>query len=348
MDIDSLLQPISPELPCGPDIDDHDQENHQDLLESFVHFKSILDGELDKNGVKQPPRWGEIQSQAIKLAHSCKHLFLAQCIAKAGLETGGIEGFAEGLRLIQGWVSDFWKDLYPRDERGQPLNELSRGTFLVKVKRAKLSKTAAGAFSYEDYEKALKDQQSADTDTASNARVVLGSFRDTPRELLQQRLATLKKAHDAAAAIEKSADAQDTRRDVSLKNLRDVLSAMVEVIEPLAADPVPAGTAGTPGQAGDKAAGTAASPGSPAASAPMGGQVASRAQAKEQLERIARYFEQSEPSSPVPYMLRRAILCIGKNFMELIDELAVTKEQATQVLHSPNAGSEEIEKTANT
>ena len=50
------------------------------------------------------------------------------------------------------------------------------------------------------------------------------------------------------------------------------------------------------------------------------------------LDKVALFFEQSEPASPVPLLIRRAQACIGKSFMDLLDELAIDRSQAEVVL----------------
>jgi type VI secretion system protein ImpA len=47
------------------------------------------------------------------------------------------------------------------------------------------------------------------------------------------------------------------------------------------------------------------------------------------LEKISRYYERAEPSSPVPILMERARRLVHANFMELIEDLA--PEGLTQV-----------------
>jgi type VI secretion system protein ImpA len=50
--------------------------------------------------------------------------------------------------------------------------------------------------------------------------------------------------------------------------------------------------------------------------------VATRAEALHLLEVAARYFEQNEPSSPLPLMLNRARGLANKTFLEILQDLA--------------------------
>jgi type VI secretion system protein ImpA len=40
------------------------------------------------------------------------------------------------------------------------------------------------------------------------------------------------------------------------------------------------------------------------------------------IDRICQYYERSEPSSPVPLLLRRARRLVCKSFLDIIDDLA--------------------------
>lgn len=331
MDIEHLLKPISSELPCGPDIDDFELE--KGLYEIFSQLKAKLDGEM-KNGMLQPPKWRDIQESAVGLAASTKHLHLGVILTESGLLNEGFAGFRDGLRIIDCWSRDFWPHLYPREIRHTLIDSLASPRFLLKPKRVHIAKAAGGSFCFEDYEAALENKDSADNDTANHARLVLGVFKDTPRDQHVQNLALIEASLDHARAIESTFDdLGGSEESVNLSNLRDLLSRMAAALRPLATEVGVVENAANDTKEGGGAV-TSASGFS------IGGSIGSREQAAEQLEQIARFFEKSEPSSPLPYLLRRARRCVGKNFMELIDELATTKDHAHQVL-SPSTGSED-------
>jgi len=323
MDIEHLLHPVSPEQPCGPDLDDYDLE--KDLYEAFSQLKVRLEGEM-KKGELQAPRWPDIQVSALELASKTKHLHLAVILTESGLMTEGLSGFRDGLKLIHSWTRDFWPHLYPLDVRNTLIESLASARFLLKPKRVQLAKGPGGSFSFEDHERAIENRDSADTELSNQARLVLGTFQDTPRGVHVENLEVVSEALEHARQIEELFDSQGgLENSVNLADLRDLLSRMSGVLKPLAMEPE-----NEKGEASStKGSDSATSDTDFIAS---GTKVTSRQQAAEQLERIACFFEQNEPSSPMPYLLRRAQRCIGRNFLELIDELAQTKDQALQIL----------------
>jgi type VI secretion system protein ImpA len=332
MDIAPLLHPVLPELPCGPDVGDY--ESQKELYEEFSQLEAKLDGEM-KNGVKQPPRWADIQQEAFSLASKSKHLRLAAILTECALNTEGMKGFRDGLHLIREWVQNFWPDLYPREDRHIYVDSLANLRFLVKPRRLQFAKADGGSFSFEDHETALENLESADPDTANQARLVLGVFRDTPREYHAQNLACIEEAAVHVNQIETLFETQGGAGNfVNLVKLRELFERMMEVIRPFAAPPPQEDSSAATNDTEPAANSTTGTQSN------FGSSVSSRVQAAEQLERIAQFFEKSEPSSPLPYLLRRARRCIGKSFMELLDELASTKDHAMQVLLSPESAFE--------
>jgi len=61
----------------------------------------------------------------------------------------------------------------------------------------------------------------------------------------------------------------------------------------------------------------------------LSGTVQSRDDVVKALDRICDYYRQQEPSSPVPYILKRAQRMVKMNFMEIVNEL--TPDAMTQV-----------------
>jgi type VI secretion system protein ImpA len=330
MEIEPLIEPVSPELPCGPDPEDY--ESDKELYEAFSQLKARLDGEM-KNGVKQPPRWPEVQKEALQLAARTKHLHLAVVLADCGLSLDGFSGFNDGLSLIRNWCENFWTHLYPLEVRHTLVDSLSYPRFLTKPRRITLAKGPGGTFSFEDYEKALEDERSDDSQAANQARLVLGTFQTTPRDQHAANLGVIEQALENVRAIEGIFEDRLPDEPANLMDLRDMLNRMAEAIRPMTTEPSRETTEAT------DIVGAASNGGGRQT---FGGSINNRQQACEQLESIARYFEKNEPSSPLPYLLRRARRCIGMSFMDLVDELASDKNHALQVLKPDNASEENV------
>jgi type VI secretion system protein ImpA len=78
----------------------------------------------------------------------------------------------------------------------------------------------------------------------------------------------------------------------------------------------------------DAAAGAGVAPAAPAA-ARVSGSIASKEDVIRTLDRICEFYEKTEPSSPVPLLLKRAKRLVGKTFVDIIRDM--TPDAMTQV-----------------
>ncbi|MCP4408405.1 MAG: hypothetical protein GY807_11705, partial [Gammaproteobacteria bacterium] len=65
------------------------------------------------------------------------------------------------------------------------------------------------------------------------------------------------------------------------------------------------------------------------------GQINSREDAILLLDKVCEYFEQQEPSSPVPLLLKRAKRLVAMDFMEILRDLAPNGVQQVEVIRGP-------------
>lgn len=325
MDVESLLVPISDEQPCGPDLEYDPLGGVQ-----WSQLQSQAEGEK-VDGITQPPDWSSLQEDALAMAARWKHLRLGVILLECGAELEGFAGLRDGLALLHAWSSTYWDTLHPcgdaddiRDLRPPLINSLDAGRFLVRLGRIPLAKSIGGVFSFEDYE-AAKNASSDDDDARNQARLVIGTFESTPKDVHQANLALVTECLERTRELEGGYDDRLGLGHVDLAGLRDLLSRIIKALEGYA-------WAETASAAG----GSVSAGGFDDSALPGGvmvpGAVNSRQSAIAALDSVIRYFEKTEPSSPVPYLLRRAQRCVGKSFMELVEELANDRAQAELIL----------------
>src|SRR4051812_13837475 len=93
-----LLQPVTPEQPCGPDLS---YDPRLDQLETILLGKP----EIDIGTYKKPaeaPDWRELKDKSAELLAQSKHLRIAMMLCCALLRTGGLGGFRDGVQLLAG------------------------------------------------------------------------------------------------------------------------------------------------------------------------------------------------------------------------------------------------------
>lgn len=325
MDVERLLAPISEAEPCGPDLEYDPLGGVQ-----WNELQSRAEGEK-RDGITQQPRWADVHEEAMEMAGRWKHLRLGVILLECAVELEGLNGLRDGLKVLNGWCADYWDKLHPcgdeadiRDLRPPLIDALQGPRFIFRLGQIPIAKSLGGTFGFGDYENA-KNASQDDEDAQNHARLVQGAFESTPTETHQANLAAAKEALDLTRSLEECFDNHLGMGHVDLLNLRDFLANLIRVIEPLSSP-----SSGSVAAAAEQLDGGIAVGGSGPALVP--GTVNSRQAAIAALDSVIRYFEKTEPSSPVPYLLRRAQRCVGKSFMELVEELANDRAQAELIL----------------
>jgi type VI secretion system protein ImpA len=319
--VEDLIAPLSPENPCGEDLSyDH----------ALQELETMIQGKLETQySEAEEPNWREIRERCLELFGRTKDLHVAIDLTLAWVHEQGFSGLASGLRLVRALLEQYWEPLYPRldSETGNdPLERMNllsafvapEGTFgdpmqfLRRVRRAPLCHSQRlGTFSlYQAQVSTGKAEAPADGNVPDSGTID-AAFRDSDPGYLAQ----------VSDAINVSIE--------ELNGIADFLDRTVGVTKTFSFDPLKAvllearkhlrqyiSTAGPEDameqQQANAATSTAAAPGT----------IQSRSDVVRSLEAICTYYERSEPSSPVLPLLRRTQQLVGKNFNEILQELA--------------------------
>ena len=346
MDLSSLFAPISDTLPCGadPDVDqtlvaewyhfiEEDVANQQSKWSGYLHQLAA-----DPESRPQPPSWTGLQQSAFDIATKTKHLQAAAILAECLALTEGLSGLRDGIGLIARWCADFWGQLHPGGSaeilqvaRANCIHHLKGPAVLARFERMPLAATYReqkgrkflddGPFGLGDYIAANNNMPSAEV-----AARVLATFAKADQSELRATLALVQEIRGGVETLGKIFD--DHQCQLNLNELdeflgRCVMALKAQVKEVLAAE------AGSEESVFDEGA---VSGGAAVAFTATGGILASRTAAIASLDKVIAYFESAEPSSPVPLMLRRAKRCVGKSFMEIVDELGQNRDHLVTIL----------------
>src|SRR2546430_80882 len=109
IDLEALTAPVSPDQPCGPNME-YDRE--------FAAFERLAQGKPERQmgDVVQPaeePDWKQLGDQAKELLAKTKDLRIACQLTKALLRTSGIVGFGEGVHLVRALLERYWAGIHP-------------------------------------------------------------------------------------------------------------------------------------------------------------------------------------------------------------------------------------------
>jgi type VI secretion system protein ImpA len=308
-ELEEFDRPVSAEHPCGEDLED------TQLLASFDAFR------LFGQAVPLDPetKWPLIKAQSLEAIRKSKDLRLLGHFAAASLRVDGWPGFLGSVHIAANWIRTYWSTVYPHvDEdailRKNALNALAdRMSILDGIRRMPIVENRQlGRISLRDVELAKGQVAPSDTDTAPASEAqVAAVFTATATEALQ----AFKTRTETAISDLKSIDT--AMRDfggVSASPDFDPLLSMLMKIDTLIGEqlkergalPAVGDGAGSPGEG---------------QSVNMGA-IKSRQDALRALDSISLFFRQTEPSSPIPLFLERAKRLIGKDFLEILADVA--------------------------
>ena len=321
-----LLKPVSAEKPCGADIS-YDP--------AFLELETMMRGKPETQfSAAEDPNWKALQQRCLELWTRSKDLRLATALAVAELKLEGLAGFRECLALLNGLLEHNWNDLYPRldpadgndpTERVNIIASLAAplGTFgdpmrvIERLREVPLaSSTRMGRFSLADILRSEAGAPGPDNKPPPSASQIDAAFRDTNSEDLQRVGQAAAECADLVGKLDdRLTNTVGANKAADLGLLRDTLKDIRKRLAPHLGEAVP--------EAGEEAASAGASQAQAggAAGKPITGDIQSRQDVVRMLDKICQYYDRNEPSSPVPYLLKRARRLAEKNFMEIIGDL---------------------------
>ncbi len=336
--LEPLLAPISAERPAGEPL------RFDPVYDEIRKLREEDDPSLPQGvwqrGLKRADWRGVADLCAAALAGRSKDLQIAAWLAEAWIHLQGFAGLEKGLRLLAGLCRGFWDELYPPLEEGGAEARLAPIQWAVDklappVKRIPVSAPAgeeAAAYGWQDWESGLYLANLAKVNAAAAAGAQERGMVPQAKFLVSVSLtpapwfAALARELDGALAALEELDQtlQERCGEAAAPSLTPLRSPVVAVRafvsklldERAESGELPGVLPGTDAAADEGAA--AAAPGDGASSA---AHVAGRAEAYRKLREAADYLLRTEPHSPVPYLVRRAVAWGNMSLAELLEEL---------------------------
>jgi len=308
-----LAEPITADSPCGEDLEDTAMLASFDAYRVFGQMAPLAD-DTD---------WREIRDKSLEALEKSRDLRLLSHLAAALLRTDGLAKFCNVLQVASRWFSEYPDQLYPRiDEdailRKNALNSFSDRMAIIDAVRRRpfVANPQIGAFALRDYEIATGRMAPGESDkdppTETHVNAALAAADD-------EQLATMHTSLAEAVAALRSIEAQmrDAHGSEGTPEFDPLLAPLEQVQVVLGAELTRRAPVATP----EAAVGGAG--GEPGAAAVIGvGSIRSRDDAIRALDAIAAFFRGNEPSSPVPLFVERAKRLIGKDFIEVLADMA--------------------------
>lgn len=315
--LERFLSRVSDESPCGENAFDH-----LDLGGILgASMQSIIGGtdEGMVEGGRAPEErgdWNGLLSEVGGYFTRTKHLGLANYALFAGVHLFGLRGMAEGITLHTQLLKLYWDNLHPAivngddEERIELLEQIESDVVLSSVNQTVIAKgRLAGTYT-------LRDAISSSGGGEPQAALVEASINETLRETpdFYERLLAELEEIDAQLNFLIEVIRERLGKDLDFPKLRQRLGALRGVVARVAGVSVT-----SPGECNESGAIAA-----PAINGPVGGEIRSRADVVEVLASLIRFYQRTEPTSPVPYLLSRVKRVVQMDFMEIVSEFGLT------------------------
>lgn len=332
--VSQLLEPISAESPCGPDL--RYEPEYDQLRELRREDDTSLPTGVWQSSIKRA-LWPDLERLATTLLlERSKDLMISAWLGEAWLHMAGLEGLPGSLALVAGLCERYPEQLHPQAEEGDqswrviPLEWLARRYSEVLLTRVPLfdgREQAFAAFCLDDWQRLQRQQvvvndsknAKASAEAARNDQKKLGELiRNIPLSFWLHRQGSLMLSLQHLQRLEAWSDAYLGNLAPGYKSLQDVMQALLTLVEEFIAmhpqQPTVAPVQTSP-------ASTTSTSQPQAAPAQVFQEPANREEAYRQLLVIAGYLARTEPHSPVPYLIRRGVEWGNKPLSELLGEL---------------------------
>ena len=328
MEIEALLTPISQDSPCGPDLE-YDSD--------FVALEQASQGKPERQTgeiivAAEDPNWVDMKQRAGALFSRTKDLRVAMLFTRALTNCDGLVGLAAGLKLLHGFLANYWESVHPGlDPDPNPIEgPVSRLNVLASLANP---------------DTLLRDVRGVNfVSTGSHARlsvrdvlIVMSKFPAAGSEgvptqaeteeilRLPENVASVQAMHDALMALNGMhtflGEKVGYDHVPDMQPLREILKTVVQLCKSnvnLLKTPVD----GAAGSLDGETHGVAQ---------PISGEIQSREDAVRMLEKICEFIERTEPANPAPLFIRRGQRLMTKNFVEIIQDLA--PDSLVQIKH---------------
>ncbi len=330
LDIESLIEPLSEEEPSGPDLSYDDERI---TIEGVFERPAAGGGDDDEDDATD---WRSTISMIESQMERTRDLWLPVYLMRAGARSGRFDSVVEGAELLARLCEERWPDVHPQlDEYGfigrkTPCESLTRiGDFLGPLSRVTLIEHPRfGRFGGADF--VAVSENGSDAPNYGPFRATIEATPTEDLEALVDKIDALRGSLKRVDSVMTANAEGDTATNldptyVAIDALRKAVTAYIPGQECEAAG-ASSDDAGSDGYSGSGGGGGGAGPS-------ISGAVRSRTDVAKALDAIIHYYEQAEPASPVPFVLRRAKAWISLDFMAVLNDIAPGGlEDATRVL----------------
>lgn len=343
IDVEALLQEISPDTPCGEDLEYDaafgELERSAQGKEEQQIGDTIIEGE--------EPDWRNVQKLAVDLFSRTKDIRVALYLIRAHLNTEGFTGLKAGLELLSGLLERYWDTIYPEldaEDNNDPTMRINalvslcdEQMLLNPVRKAPLvNSRMMGKFSLRDIAIASGELQPKNDTHRPEMNAIDAAFMDAELEGIQAMAEAVGKSIEYLSTIENYVTNQVGAANAASFAALD--SVLKDAQQTLSEQLVRRGV--------DDEAPTADSPegveaGTIKKAASISGSINNREDVIRALDKIRDYYISNEPTSPLPILMERAKKLVSMSFMEIIENMAPDGLSQIETIKGPDTNTDE-------
>ena len=338
-DLHEWLQPIPGDNPAGESL--RYQGTYDRIAEARREDDPNLSQGIYKATLKRAD-WSVAESICVEaLRTRTKDLQIAGWLLEAWIHLYGFAGVAQGLRLMAGLCDQFWADLYPAIEAGDVEARIAPFVWIeqkltLKLKQVTLTApdTTGDSYSYVDWESACHFENLAMKDPRALQEALakinpsVATFRAavaaTDRTSYMDLLEDLRDAIDGCVLVEQVLDEKCGKDAPGLRQFKEALSAIQQLIfqdlQTRIAEPE-----------ADEELLSAATHDETELELWSNSPIRSRTDAYRRLSEVADYLLRTEPHSPTPYLVQRAVEWGSMSLPELLQQIVRNEGELSEI-----------------
>jgi type VI secretion system protein ImpA len=328
LDLEALLAPIPGDNPGGASLR---------YAGDYDEIKALLP-KPDRDAFEasgQEGQWPKlVQMTTQKLRDKSKDLTIASWLTEGLVHQHGFAGLRDGFSLIQGLCDQFWDVVYPLPDEGDlevraaPLQALLERNAPLWVNEIPLTKNPVRMPETDEQVPVTYNLwHSIVVAQLEDKKPLLGPMdqasADSPTDFLQRLHEDMEEAKAALQSLKQLLEDRFGAVAPGTTAIADAIArCMNRVATVLAKRGVVVGGQSDYGETSGEATGEeSASAGSFAGNGATSGPIRSREDALTRLREVADFFRRTEPHSPVPFLIQRAINWSRMSFDQLLIEL---------------------------
>jgi type VI secretion system protein ImpA len=345
-DIEKLLSPISAEHPAGESL------RYDGTYDRIRDARREDDASLPQGVWKRELRkaqWQLVESLSVEAIETrSKDLQIAAWLTEAWLNLYSFKGAATGLELMRALCESFWDDIHPAIEDGDlefrmaPLAWINE-KLSVSLKLLPITDPDAlgeKVFSWADWENASRldniGHRPGASKTVPDNSVTTAKFQQsamlTPTAYFRAVRRDIQEMLDSCIRLEDFVDGKAGKEAPGLPRFRAVgesIGAFLDSLLDLRNEPAEDPEEASPPEIEDEFNGDEHH--EAASILPMPSRIRDRADAYYLLAEAADFLARTEPHSPTPYLIRRAISWGAMSLDELLPELVRNSAELTEI-----------------